>query len=191
MKQTQQQMWAERLKGLLQKKNALFVLGIAGILLLGASELFPKSQQKEDVFAQSGQEMSVSAQEQILEERVQQIVETVDGAGKVKVMITLEDAGETIYAQDEQLDAEHQYDENGQKVLDRNSGQSSHLFFDSGSDEQPLVETVRQPTVQGVAVICEGAGDVSVESRITQVVSTVLGSPTNRVCVAAMQTANP
>ena len=45
MKQTQQQMWAERLKGLLQKKNALFVLGIAGILLLGASELFPKSQQ--------------------------------------------------------------------------------------------------------------------------------------------------
>ena len=134
MKQTQQQMWAERLKGLLQKKNALFVLGIAGILLLGASELFPKSQQKADVFAQSGQEMSVSAQEQILEERVQQIVETVDGAGKVKVMITLEDAGETIYAQDEQLDAEHQYDENGQKVLDRNSGQSSHLFFDSGSD---------------------------------------------------------
>ena len=108
MKQTQQQMWAERLKGLLQKKNALFVLGIAGILLLGASELFPKSQQKEDVFAQSGQEMSVSAQEQILEERVQQIVETVDGAGKVKVMITLEDAGETIYARDEQLDAEHQ-----------------------------------------------------------------------------------
>lgn len=191
MKQTQQQMWAERLKGLLQKKNALFVLGIAGILLLGASELFPKSQQKADVFAQSGQEMSVSAQEQILEERVQQIVETVDGAGKVKVMITLEDAGETIYAQDEQLDVQHQYNENGQKVLDRNSGQSSHLFFDSGSDEQPLVETVRQPTVQGVAVICEGAGDVSVESRITQVVSTVLGIPTNRVCVAAMQTANP
>ena len=36
MKQTQQQMWAERLKGLLQKKNVLFVLGIAGILLLGA-----------------------------------------------------------------------------------------------------------------------------------------------------------
>ena len=190
MKQTQQQMWAERLKGLLQKKNALFVLGIAGILLLGASELFPKSQQKADVFAQSGQEMSVSAQEQILEERVQQIVETVDGAGKVKVMITLEDAGETIYAQDEQLDAEHQYDENGQKVLDRNSGQSSHLFFDSGSDEQPLVETMRQPTVQGVAVICEGGGDIAVESRITQVVATVLGIPTSRVCVVAMQSQN-
>ena len=191
MKPAQQQPWADRLKAMLGKKNALFALGIAGILLLGASELLPSTTDSEKPAAQTSGELSVSSQEQALEQRVQEIVGTVEGAGKVKVMITLEDAGETIYAQDEQLDAEHQYDENGQKVLDRNSGQSSHLFFDSGSDEQPLVETVRQPTVQGVAVICEGAGDVSVESRITQVVSTVLGIPTNRVCVAAMQTANP
>ena len=105
-------------------------------------------------------------------------------------MITLEDAGETIYAQDEQLDTEHQYDESGQEVLARTNGQSSHLFFDSGSDEQPLVETMRQPTVQGVAVICEGGGDIAVESRITQVVATVLGIPTSRVCVVAMQSQN-
>lgn len=190
MKPMEQQPWADRLKTLLQKKNALFALGIAGILLLGASELLPKAAEKEAVLTQASQELSVSSQEQALEKRVQEIVETIEGAGSVKVMITLEDAGETIYAQDEQLDTEHQYDESGQEVLARTNGQSSHLFFDSGSEQQPLVETMRQPTVQGVAVICEGGADIAVESRITQVVATVLGIPTNRVCVVAMQATN-
>ena len=75
-------------------------------------------------------------------------------------------------------------------MLARTNGQRSHLLFDSGSDEQPLVDTMRQPTVQGVAVICEGGGDIAVESRITQVVATVLGIPTSRVCVVAMQSQN-
>lgn len=190
MKPAQQQPWADRLKAMLGKKNALFALGIAGILLLGASEFLPSTTGSEKPAAQTSGELSVSSQEQALEQRVQEIVGTVEGAGKVKVMITLEDAGETIYAQDEQLDTEHQYDESGQEVLARTNGQSSHLFFDSGSDEQPLVETMRQPTVQGVAVICEGGGDIAVESRITQVVATVLGIPTSRVCVVAMQSQN-
>lgn len=58
--------------------------------------------------------------------------------------------------------------------------------MDAGSGRQALVETAREPEIKGVAIVCEGGDDVAVIKRITDVVSVVLGIPTNRICVTKM-----
>ena len=42
------------------------------------------------------------------------------------------------------------------------------------------------PTVQGVAVLCQGGDDVVVQARVTEAVSVLLGITTNRISVAKM-----
>ena len=51
----------------------------------------------------------------------------------------------------------------------------------------PVVEKTLRPVVQGVVVVCQGAGDITVVSNITNAVSVVLNIPSNRVCVIKMQ----
>ena len=88
------------------------------------------------------------------------------GAGKTTVMVTLETGEEAIYA------------------LDTQSGemqsQQTHVLLEDGS---ALTETVCLPQVCGVAVLCEGGGDIRVAARITELVSALLDLPSNRICV--------
>ena len=88
------------------------------------------------------------------------------GAGKTTVMVTLETGEEDIYA------------------LDTQSGemqsQQTHVLLEDGS---ALTETVCLPQVCGVAVLCEGGGDIRVAARITELVSALLDLPSNRICV--------
>ena len=90
----------------------------------------------------------------------------MSGAGKTTVMVTLETGEEAIYA------------------LDTQSGemqsQQTHVLLEDGS---ALTETVCLPQVCGVAVLCEGGGDIRVAARITELVSALLDLPSNRICV--------
>ena len=179
--------WGEKLRALLGKKNAVMLLGIAGIALIGLSELWPDSAARAaQPQAQTG---SVESREENLEARLAQLLREVDGAGEVRVMVTLEGTEETVYAQDETLEESLSQSGTGaESQLSRQSEtQREHLFYDDGTADRPLVESTRQPAVQGVAVLCEGGASASVQLRITQLVSTVLGVPTSRVCVTPMQ----
>ena len=58
--------------------------------------------------------------------------------------------------------------------------QQTHVLLEDGS---ALTETVCLPQVCGVAVLCEGGGDIRVAARITELVSALLDLPSNRICV--------
>ena len=89
-----------------------------------------------------------------------------NGAGKTTVMLTLETGEETIYALDTQ---------SGQM-----QEQQTHVLLEDGS---ALAETIYQPQIRGVAVLCDGGGDVRVAARITEMVGALLDLPSNRICV--------
>ena len=101
-----------------------------------------------------------------LENRLEHLISQMSGAGKTTVMVTLETGEEAIYA------------------LDTQSGemqsQQTHVLLEDGS---ALTETVCLPQVCGVAVLCEGGGDIRIAARITELVSALLDLPSNRICV--------
>ena len=87
-------------------------------------------------------------------------------SGKTTVMITLESGEETIYALD--------------TLSGQTQEQQTHVLLDDGT---ALAQTVCTPRVCGVAVVCEGGGDVRVAARITELVGALLDVPSNRICV--------
>lgn len=173
---------AGKIKQLLLGKNALLALGLAGILLLGVSEILPTKQA--EPATENTCVPDVQQTERLLEQRVQRMVAGVQGVGRVEVMITCKNAGETIYALNESSQTQQAADD---AQAHSRAYQSEHVFFGAGQRGQPLIEEQLVPQVQGAAIICEGAQSPAVALRVTELVATVLNVPTSRVCVVPMK----
>lgn len=139
------------------------VLGGAAMLLLLLSELLPATPPAEPSAASASQ---ASAYREQLEAQLQDLIGQIDGAGATTVMVTLETGEETVYATDTQ---------SGQT-----QSQETHVLLDDGT---ALAQTVYYPQVCGVAVVCDGGGDVRVAARITELVRALLDISSTRICV--------
>lgn len=152
-------------RALLEKQNRTrlaVVLGGAAMLLLLLSELLP-AKPSESPAASASQ---ASAYREQLEAQLQDLIGQIDGAGATTVMVTLETGEETVYATDTQ---------SGQT-----QSQETHVLLDDGT---ALAQTVYYPQVCGVAVVCDGGGDVRVAARITELVRALLDISSIRICV--------
>lgn len=152
-------------KGKLKQNRAALaaVIGVLAMALILLSELFP---QKSEVPAASGSDQNAAAYQAQLEQRLEKLISQMDGAGKTAVMVTLETGEESIYAVDTQ---------SGEM-----QSQNTHVLLNDGS---ALTETIYQPQIRGVAVLCDGGGDIHVAARITEMVGALLDLPSNRICV--------
>lgn len=152
-------------RALLEKQNRTrlaVVLGGAAMLLLLLSELLPATPAEPSAASAS----QASAYREQLEAQLQDLIGQIDGAGATTVMVTLETGEETVYATDTQ---------SGQT-----QSQETHVLLDDGT---ALAQTVYYPQVCGVAVVCDGGGDVRVAARITELVRALLGISSTRICV--------
>jgi len=149
----------ENLHGKQGRAMLAMVTGVLALLLILLSELFP---QKTASAAPSGNDQTALQYQTQLEKLISQL----NGAGRTTVMVTLETGEESIYAVDTQSG-------NLQE-------QSTHVLLDDGS---ALTETIYLPQIRGVAVLCDGGGDVRVAARITEMVCALLDLPSNRVCI--------
>ena len=116
-----------------------------------------------------------------LEERLTSIISSVYGAGKTRVMVTLESGSEDVYL--------HNYDYG---VTDGSDGKSSverkdeYVIVDGDEGEKGIVVRQSEPRVRGVAVVCEGGGTESVKQQIVETVTALLDISSARVSVAKM-----
>ncbi|MGN1051740.1 MAG: hypothetical protein ACI4QE_05510 [Acutalibacteraceae bacterium] len=84
-----------KIKGKGNLVTIIMIIGIVGILLIFISSLFDTEQKEEKVDYNSVNEYCDS-----LQEEVKDIVESIEGAGEVKVLITMENSTEIIYTDD-------------------------------------------------------------------------------------------
>ena len=157
--------FARKCKGKQGRARLAAAVGVLAMLLILLSELFPQNTAAGSTKNTKSAQSSTEYQAQ-LENRLEHLISQMSGAGKTTVMVTLETGEEAIYA------------------LDTQSGemqsQQTHVLLEDGS---ALTETVCLPQVCGVAVLCEGGGDIRVAARITELVSALLDLPSNRICV--------
>ena len=157
--------WFKHSKGKPKTSSLAVVLGVAAMVLILLSEVWP-SQAAQETPAEIHTIQSAASYQDELETQLAGLIQQVAGAGETTVMITLESGEERIYATDTQTG--------------ENQSQQTHVLLEDGT---ALEETIYLPTICGVAVVCEGGGDVGVQARITSLLSALLDVPSNRICV--------
>lgn len=172
-------LWDNRLK-------IILALGLGGIVLISLSEFSLFGTDSEPEVSARPSDTMTSAQQyaQELEVKLQDFVASMQGAGKCKVMLTLETSAEYVFAQSEKWDSDYEKNEAGETVANKSSNEMTYILRElSGGEEEPIVTTELHPKVQGVIVACEGGDDAEVRERIISAMTTVLNISSTRVCV--------
>ena len=113
-----------------------------------------------------------------LAEKLEQILSQLDGAGKVRVLLTEESGQQTIY----------QTERN-----DRRTGESEEIRRDTviltqaDRSQAGLVSRVDPPRYLGAVVLCQGADKATVRLAIVDAVSTVTGLGSDKISVWKMK----
>lgn len=149
--------------GLLRYQPVIMVIFVGLIFLMIPSERDQSTsitQVQEDFF-------DITAFESHLAENLSYI----DGAGSARVVLTLRNDGQKIFAQD---------------IQKENTGKntSTTVTVGSGSSEQVVEVQQLSPQFQGALIVCEGGDNPQVQLKLIQAVSalTGLGSDSITVC---------
>lgn len=168
-------------------KNIIIVVGLVGIALIFLSSFikFPSSKDQQKQTASSV--MTTDEYARQLETSLKDIISSIQGAGASKVLVTLENGVETMYATEEKTNSEISQDKsNGETTRSQQSGDSEIKYItvrDENGAERALAITEIQPTVKGVVVVCSGGLDPVVQQRVIDAVTTALNISSKRVCV--------
>ena len=143
----------------------VLVIGIALLLIPG------KSGGDWKVVNESISEPKQSA---LTQDALAEILQSIHGAGKVKVLLSISTGEETLY----QTDTETATD--SQKI-------QTVIITDSQRNEAGLIRQVNPVTYLGAIVVCQGADSPAVRLAITQAVTKITGLGADAICVLKMQ----
>ena len=171
-----------------KSKKIIICIGILGIALIFISELF-KTNNAKKVTARTSATASSSTYEYVaqLENNLKELISSIKGAGNTRVMVTLENSEETVYATEEKKNKEATEDKSdGQLSKKRESDDCEKKYItvrDADGTERALSVTQIQPTVKGVVVVCDGGDIPEVQQKITDAIKTALNITSKRVYV--------
>lgn len=171
----------KKLKSLnIGKKNvAMIILAVVMLFMLAVSEFADGFKNTESI----NEDGSVNSQKYIqqTEKELELILEKINGAGKVEVMLTLESSYENVFAKGYSTK-----EDKGEKD-EKKEVQEEYIIIKNGSsNEECLVVKVYEPAIKGVAVVAEGADNIKVKNAITQTVCALFNISSARVSVEKM-----
>ncbi len=152
-------------------RGARFAIIGGGILLGVLLIAYPFGDKKsEKNITNSDEYFKVSSYTETLEERVKKLCLSVDGINEVNVLLTLESGSEYVYA------------DNVKKDSVGDGGYSSDYLVintEGGTSPVPVMEIY--PKIRGIAVVCNGGNDPSVQIKVTELLSAALGLPSSKI----------
>lgn len=155
----------------IKKYRYVALVLLAGLVLMALPE------------GEDAQENTIQAKEETvcqenLEDALSQILSQIEGAGKVKVLLT-EAAGEEILYQTDQ--------DISQSEQGRDDRRETVLVTDTQRSQEGLIRQVNPPQYQGAIVLCQGAGSPAVKLSIAEAVSDATGLTFDRITVLKMK----
>jgi stage III sporulation protein AG len=164
------------------KKEQLLIGALAGILLLVMAIPVPKSEEKEEMMIEEAVEIAPS-----IEQQLEEILQQISGVGRTEVLIIYEDDGKVIVEKDESVSEEliQEADSSGgTRTTTTNRNERQTVYADG---ERPYVIQKISPTIEGVLVVAEGAGNTNVKNQIQQTIEALFGLDAHKISIMKME----
>ena len=153
-----------------KNKYVLLILVIGLILLIVPS--FTDSENEKEVITESSENILS------IEDQLSRILSSVEGAGKVQVMLRIASGEETLYQTDDSRSSNGDHlSENNDTVTVNNSDRS----------ETGLIRQVNPPIYSGAIIVCQGADDAKVRFAVTEAVANITGLGADKISVLKMK----
>lgn len=124
-----------------------------------------------------------------LETKLEDILESINGVGKVKVLIKYSETS-TVVAMYNETTSESTTKENdgdgGSKDVKETESKKEIVYTDENGKSEPITEKVIMPVIEGAIITAEGAGNANVKSSIVSAVEAVTGLAVHKIQVFEM-----
>lgn len=171
--------WIKKCSTFFKKYKYAALILLLGIVLL----TIPSGKEDKQEESEIRKDVSLTEDDytQKLQAQMEEMLSKIDGAGQVRVMLTLRRGNLTHYQSDVQSDHS---EEDAQK---RSSEDKKTVILSEGSAYDTLaVSTVEYPLFQGALIVCEGAERASVKLDLIQAVSALTGLNSEQITVVKM-----
>lgn len=155
--------------------KVVVICGVTGLLLIALSSVCDNKGSKDK---SESENYSISACEYCAEteKRLEKFLNSIDGAGKVKVYLTVNTDERYIYATENRISVSD----------DRREEEKSYVMTGNGGERKALVETVEIPNISGAVIACDGYDSAVVQERIYKAVSAALNLETGKIYVTKL-----
>ena len=174
----------DKLTALLDRFKYPLAILLLGVVLL----LWPSGKDKPAVAAASPSGSAETASDEgadycrRMEQQLEALLSQVDGAGRVRVLLTLKTGPASAYQTD-------------RSVSERREGESESLseeektvILSRGSAyDEPAVVSTAYPVFQGALIVAEGGADPSVRLQLSAAVAALLDLGADRITVVKMK----
>ena len=125
-----------------------------------------------------------------LQQDLESILETMEGVGKVKVLINYAETSTTVAMYNEtktESTTEEKDTEGGTRNVTQTDTQKEIAYTSETGESAPITEKIVMPIIEGAVITAEGAGNANVKSNIISATQAVTGLATHKIQVFQMK----
>lgn len=159
----------EKAKDAVKKYRYVLLVLLAGLILMWLPVKTP---------AEPAENITETKSIPDLQSQLQEILSQIQGAGRVRVLLTEDSGEEILYQSDEQTNIS----EGGSDIR-----VETVLVTDTDRAQQGLVRRVEAPSYRGAVVVCQGADSPAVRLAVVEAVANATGLGTDRITVLKMK----
>ena len=160
----------EKLISYVKKYKYVALVVLAGVVLM----LLPSGKGEQQTVSDQPVNVSEAYSLAETEKRLEQLLGRIRGVGQVQVMLTLKSGSSLQLAENRSTSLRDTEDRQDRDVVTLNRG--------SGYEDVVVTEQT-YPVYQGAVVVCQGAGDSSVNLAVIQAVSVLTGLGSDKITV--------
>ncbi len=174
------------------KRSDWLILVLAGILILiialptDTKEKKQAEEAKENI---SKENNTIEASKDEIERKLEDILEKIDGAGDIKVMITYQDSGTQVVEKDKNT-SENSLEESdstgGVRSTKEQQLQESTVYEDADAGNTPFVSKELLPKVEGILIVASGGDNQKVKQNISEAVLALFQVEAHRIKIVKM-----
>jgi len=165
-------MWKDKFTQFLKKYRYVAIVLLVGLILMVLPSTAKSTESKEESVK------TAEATEITMDARLEAILGKIEGAGQVRVMLSIASGQETIFQTNDSISTSN----------DANTTQiDTVIITDADRNQSGLIRQVNPPKYLGAIVICKGADSSAVRFALTDAVSKITGLNTNQISVLKMK----
>ena len=174
------------------KRSDWLILVLAGILILIIAlptDTNGKKQAEETKENLSKETDTMEASKDEIERKLEAILEKIDGAGEVKVMITYQDSGTQVVEKDKNTSAnsvEESDSTGGVRSTKEQQLQESTVYDEADAGNTPFVSKELLPKVEGILIVASGGDNQKVKQNISEAVLALFQVEAHRIKIVKM-----
>lgn len=174
------------------KRSDWLILVLAGILILIIAlptDTKGKKQAEEAKENISKENNTMEASKDEIEQKLEDILEKIDGAGEVKVMITYQDSGTQVVEKDKNTFAnsvEESDSTGGVRSTKEQQLQESTVYEEADAGNTPFVSKELLPKVEGILIVASGGDNQKVKQNISEAVLALFQVEAHRIKIVKM-----